>query len=44
MLIEFLPLVAVSPGDQLLHSERAKTNAVRHSEEDQIDSVHDSRE
>lgn len=45
MLIEFLHLVAVSPGDQLLHPERKKTKAVRHSDdEDQVDSVHDSRE
>lgn len=44
MLIEFLHLVAVSPGDQLLHPERKKTKAVRHSDEDQVDSVHDNRE
>lgn len=42
MHIEFLPLVAVSPGDQLLHPERKKTKV--HSDEDQVDSVHDNRE
>eukprot|EP00066_Takifugu_rubripes_P022022 XP_011611288.1 PREDICTED: huntingtin isoform X1 [Takifugu rubripes] len=35
--------VAVSPGDQLLHPERKKTKALRHSDdEDQVDSVHDN--
>ncbi|CAG03293.1 unnamed protein product, partial [Tetraodon nigroviridis] len=34
--------VAVKPGDQLLHPERTKTNAVRHSEEDEVDSVQNS--
>lgn len=45
MLIQPLHLVAVSPGDQLLHPERKKTKALRHSDEDdQVDSVHDNRE
>ncbi|TNM86000.1 hypothetical protein fugu_008271 [Takifugu bimaculatus] len=36
--------VAVSPGDQLLHPERKKTKALRHSDdEDQVDSVHDNQ-
>lgn len=37
----FLP-VAVSPGDQLLHPEKKKTNA--DPEGDQVDSAHADRE
>lgn len=37
-------LVAVSPGDQLLHPEKKKAKAERDSEGDQVDSAHANRE
>ena len=40
----FVPPVAVSPGDQLLHPEKKKTKAERGSEGDQVDSAQAKRE